>query len=283
MALCPHCQHAVPEPPPSQCPNCGGDPRLLPPPLPPPLPPRHSMAPPGPSPGSPPSAWPAPPPPGPSASGFPWDDRELIGFFPALVETTRQVLAGPVRFFRAMPVAGGLASPLLYAVVVGWLGLAVAAFYQALFHSVVGTSMGAFGDRPEIAALLGWAESWTAFLAQVVFGGVFVVIGLFVAAGILHLMLLVLGGARRDFEATFRVVSFAHATSLLLLLPFCGQVVGGIWGLVLWVIGLAEAHQIGHGKAAAAVLLPLVLLCCCCAGLGFLFAGAVASLLGQAS
>jgi hypothetical protein len=199
------------------------------------------------------------------------------------VETTRQVLVEPVRFFRAMPVAGGLASPLLYAVVVGWLGLAVAAFYQALFHAVVGSSLGVLGDRPEIAALLGWAESWAGFVAQVVFGGVFVVIGLFVAAAILHLMLLLLGGARRDFEATFRVVSFGHATSLLLLLPFCGQVIAAVWSLVLMVIGLAEAHRIGHGKAAAAVLLPLALLCCCCAGLAFLFAGAVASLLGQVS
>jgi hypothetical protein len=110
----------------------------------------------------------------------------------------------------------------------------------------------------------------------------FVVIGVFVAAGVLHLMLLLLGGARRDFEATFRVVSFSQATSVLFLVPFCGQLVGGIWCLVLYVLGLAEAHRIGHGKALAAVLLPILALCCCCAGLGFLFAGAIASLAGYA-
>jgi hypothetical protein len=100
-------------------------------------------------------------------------------------------------------------------------------------------------------------------------------------AAILHLMLLLLGGARRGFEATFRVASFSQATSLFFLLPFCGQLVGFVWCLVLYVLGLAEAHQIGHGKAAAAVLLPLVLLCCCCAGLAVLFAGAIAGVLGQ--
>jgi hypothetical protein len=181
-----------------------------------------------------------------------------------------------------MPVAGGLGSPLLYAVIVGWIGLVASAFYQAIFRSVVGSSLGAFGaERPEIAALLGWVEGWAGFAAQAVFGGVFVVIGVFLAAGILHLFLLLLGGARRDFEATFRVVSFAQATSILFLVPFCGQFVGGIWTLVLYVLGFAEAHQIGHGKAAAAVLLPIVLLCCCCAALVFLFAGAVAGLVGQ--
>ena len=181
-----------------------------------------------------------------------------------------------------MPVAGGLGSPLLYAVLVGWVGLAAAAFYQAIFRSIVGSSWGALGvDRPEIGALLGWVEGWAGFVAQAVFGGVFVVIGVFVAAGILHLMLLLLGGARRDFEATFRVTCFSEAICVLFLVPFCGQLVGGIWCLVLYVIGLAEAHRIGHGKAAAAVLLPVVVACCCCAGVAFLFASALAGLVGQ--
>jgi hypothetical protein len=198
------------------------------------------------------------------------------------VETTRQVLTEPGAFFRAMPVTGGLGSPLLYGVVLGWAGLVAASFYQAIFQSMVGPRWAALGaDRPELGALLGWVEGWAGFVGQVVFGGVMVVIAMFVASGILHLMLLLLGGARRGFEATFRVVAFAEATSLLFLIPFCGQLVGGVWCLVLYVLGLAQAHQIGHGKAIAAVLLPLAVCCCCVALLGFLFAGAVAGLAGR--
>jgi hypothetical protein len=103
----------------------------------------------------------------------------------------------------------------------------------------------------------------------------------FVVAGILHLMLLLLGGARRGFEATFRVACYAHATTLLLVVPFCGAPVMMIWRIVAYVIGLAEAHQISHGKALAAVLLPLLALCCCCLGIIFSLAGAIASLMGQ--
>lgn len=273
MALCPHCQHALPDPPVGLCPNCGGDlqPAGGPPPLPPAAPPGGSA-----TTGAPPGAAGAPGP------GIPWDQRDRIGFFNALVETTRDVLTEPGRFFRAMPVTGGLGSPLLYGVVIGWIGLVATSFYQAIFHSLVGSTWGAWGEsRPEVAALLGWIEGWAGFVGQVVFGGVFVVIGLFVGAGIIHLMLLVLGGARRDFEATFRVVSFAQATSILLLIPFCGQLAAAVWSLVLYVLGLAEAHQIGHGKAAAAVLLPIVLVCCCCAALASIFAGAVASFVGH--
>ncbi|HSD65492.1 MAG TPA: YIP1 family protein [Vicinamibacteria bacterium] len=268
MALCPHCRHAVPDPPLGLCPNCGGDLQAGLVPAVPPVP-R-------------PEAPPPPPPTGASASGFTWDQRDRIGFLTALVETTRQVLTEPGTFFRAMPVTGGLGSPLLYAVVLGWVGLVAASLYQAIFRSVVGSGWAALGaERPELAALLGWAEGWAGLVAQVVFGGVAVVIGVFVATLILHLMLLLLGGAQRGFEATFRVVCFAEATSLLFLVPFCGQLVGGVWCVVLYVLGLAAAHGIGHGRAAAAVLLPILFCCCCAAVLAFAFGGTLASLAGH--
>jgi hypothetical protein len=192
------------------------------------------------------------------------------------------VLTQPTAFFRAMPRQGGMGSPLLYAVLIGWVGLVVAAFYQALFRSIVGPNMLPFGDRPELTAVMGLVEGWGGFVAQVVFGGLFVVIGVFVGAGILHLFLLLLGGAREGFEATFRVVSFAQATSVLFLVPLCGQPIAFVWTLVLYVIGLAEAHRISHGRAAAATLLPLLLVCCCCAGLAFMFASALAGIAGTA-
>jgi hypothetical protein len=187
-----------------------------------------------------------------------------------------------------MPVTGGIGSPLLYAVVAGWIGLAAGALYQAVWVSIVGASSLPFGlDGGELAYLLEWFESWAGLVSQVVFGGVSVVISVFVAAGILHLMLLLLGGARRGFEATFRVVCYSQATMLLLLIPvflvpFCGLAVVA-WCLVLYVIGLAQAHQIGYGQALAAVLLPILALCCCCLGLAVTFAGAIANLTGHLS
>ncbi len=248
MAFCPACQNPLPEPPADRCPNCGA-----------------ALAPPSLS----------------SPGATPWDQRDRLGLLTAFVDTIRQVLGRPGEFFRGMPVTGGLGSPLLFGVLVGWLGLVAASLYQAIFRSIVGSSLGALGDRPELAALLSFAESWAGFVAQVVFGGVFVAIGIFVSAAILHVMLLLLGGANHGFEATFRVVCFVQATSLVLVVPFCGQIVQPFWSLVLGIIGLAAAHRIGHGKAAAAVLLPLLLFCCCCLGAIGVFAGAFASLASQ--
>jgi hypothetical protein len=285
MALCPVCRNSLPEAAVGYCPNCGASlapKEAVPSPAaggPPPLPPLGS-APAPPAGGVPPSPPPSKAGPGVGGRGrTPWDDRGRTGVLTALVETTRDVLSGPTRFFRTMPVTGGVGSPLLYAVIVGWVGLAAAALYQAVFRSIAGARFVPFGERPELGLMFGWAASWAGFVAQAIFGGVSVVIGVFLTSGILHVMLLLLGGARRDFEATFRVVCFSQAASIVFLLPFCGQLVGGVWAIVLYVIGLSQAHEIGGGKAAAAVLLPILVLCCCCAGLAMLFAGALAGVL----
>jgi hypothetical protein len=142
--------------------------------------------------------------------------------------------------------------------------------------------MGTFGDTPEMAQALGFAQSWGGFLVQLVFGGIMVAISVFIMSGIYHVMLLILGGARHGFEATFRVVCFAQATYLFMLVPFCGSIVAPVWAIVLEIVGLSQTHQIGGGKAAAAVLLPLVIFCCCCVGLVLLFAGTLGALISQA-
>ena len=293
MAQCPICAVTLPEPAPPTCPNCGavlgtGAAAAGPPPL-PPGPEPTETEPTG-------QGYHARDtggfthPPDPPREGPPlaWAERDRVGFAAAFVETTRQVLTGPTEFFRRMPVTGGLGGPLFYAVTAGWIGLVAAALYQSVWVSIVGPSMLPFGmEREEFARVLAFMESWAGLVAQVVFGGISVTIGVFVTSGILHLMLMLLGGGQKTFEATFRAVCFAQAPMLLFvipvfLIPGCGLLVG-LWSLVLYVIGLAGVHEIGHGRAAAAVLLPLLALCCCCAGVALTLAGAIASLARHAS
>lgn len=225
---------------------------------------------------------PPPLPPGPTAlgSGVPWETQREGRILPALIETTTGVLLRPTEFFRSMPVSGGIGAPFGYAVILGYAGLLVQAVYQALLRIGFGSFLAGLGRRGEVGQLLAMAQGGVGFIAQVIVGPVLVIVGLFVGAGIYHLVLLLLGGARRDFEATFRVVAYAHAASALLVIPICGNVVAFVWGLVGVVIGLAEAHGIGRGKALAAVLLPILLICCCC---GALFGVFVAGIGGLAS
>lgn len=243
------------------------------PPAPPPPPDEPTASP---SPGA--SAPPASGPPS-RLAGTPWDRRGQIGWVAALAESVRGVLLQPTEFFRRMPPAGGLGGPLLFGVIVGWLGQVINAFYQWILHVLGGARTAAELPeqlRPLVAAL----EGTGTFVATIVLGWAFVAVGIFVTSALVHLALLVLGGARRDFEATFRVSCYAQAPSLLAVIPFCGGLVALPWWIVAMVVGIAEAHGISRGTAAAAVLLPLLLCCCCVALAVLLFAATIAGAVG---
>jgi hypothetical protein len=216
-------------------------------------------------------------------SGTPWERRHELGFANALIETTRQVLATPGDFFRAMPAEGGIGAPLLYGLIVSYIGLLAATLYNAVFNAVLGPSLAGWGaGRPEFerlaAALRGGPGT---ILLNLILGPVVVVIVLFVGAGLIHLMLLLVGGARHPFETTFRVMGYLHATTILNLIPIVGGVIGILYWVVLAVIGLSAAHGTPEGKAALALFLQIVLACCCCAlALGaFFFFGGLVSLM----
>jgi hypothetical protein len=285
MTQCPNCHTVLAEPPEPFCPNCGADlaaagvpgPFAAPPPYPPP--PAYPSPP-----GYPPPAYPpggggygAPPPGGQT----PWERRNAIGFLNALIETTKQVLAQPAAFFRSMPVTGGLGGPLLYAVIVGYIGLFVSTIYNLVFRSVLMSSLSRMGGGSDVERIASYMQGGVGLVMNLILGPVFIVVVVFVSAGIFHLVLLALGGAARGFEATFRVAAYSQAASIFNIVPGCGGLVHIVYTLVLLVIGLSEAHGISRGKSAAAVLVPFVLICCCCAGLIAIAAFGMAGALGR--
>ena len=70
------------------------------------------------------------------------------------------------------------------------------------------------------------------------------VLSLFINAGITHVMLLLLNGARRGFETTMRVAAYAHGSAAMLnLVPLCGGIIGSIWALVVVIIGIAAGAR----------------------------------------
>jgi hypothetical protein len=207
----------------------------------------------------------------PSAGGrtkTPWENCEEAGFVGGLISTLKTALFSPSEFFRKMPVNGGLTDPLLYALIVGMVGMMFLYLWQILFKGVAqnfmpyGMTQAAGGAQ----ALQGVGMAVLTFLTPF-----FVILGLFISSGILHVFLMMVKGARAGYEATFRVVAYGYSANIIFILPICGSFIGCIWALALTIIGLKEAHEISGGKAVLAVFLP-VFLCC---GIIFLTASAV--------
>ena len=189
-----------------------------------------------------------------AAEGLPWERRQQLGFVQAFVETLKLVLLNPTVAFAIMKKEGGLGDPFLYALIGGSIGFIVNLIWNAAFGSI-----GALAERERIAGMVGVGVGT---VICIILAPVIIAIGLFIGAGILHLCLMLVGGANRSFETTFRVASYAiGSTNLLAIIPFCGGAVATIWNIVLACIGLAKAHETTTGKAVLAVFLPLIVCC----------------------
>ena len=190
----------------------------------------------------------------------PWEDRERLGFLPAFSQTWSDATFRPAQFFRACPKTGNLGPPFLYAFLIGMVATLISYFWQYQFWD----SFSSFSEMPEMEGFgrlfgAGWNRDMLRYL---VLGSPFlVVISIFSRAGILHLMLIIVGGNRHGWDATLRAVCYSAGPQLFSLVPWCGDVVSFFWQLVLTVTGARELHQTPTARVALAVLLPFVLCC----------------------
>lgn len=198
----------------------------------------------------PPPAAPVPP------ATIPWEDPARTSAVERFIETVKLLATRPAEAFAGMPTTGGIGSPLLYAIVVGWIGIAIAVVWNTLFQGMWIPFMSG-GDEAAVAAV--FTGAWA--LGMILLAPILVIIGVFIGAAILHLMLIIVGGANGGFEATARVVCYAQTAQLAGIIPFCGGLISAVWAVILYVLGLTKAHRTTQGKAILAVVLPLVLCC----------------------
>jgi hypothetical protein len=186
----------------------------------------------------------------------PWENREARGFFGGLFKTLNEALFRPSEFFKKMAVTGGLTDPLLFALIIGMVGLMFSYFWQILLKNAMQDMVPAMQAAAGQHMLQGVGMSILAF-----FSPFLIILGLFISSGILHLFLMMVKGARHGYEATFRVVAYGYSANIFLVIPFCGGLLAGVWAIVLYIIGLREAHETTGGKAAFAVFFPVVVCC----------------------
>jgi len=269
---CPNCGGEFQTPAEGHCPHCGHDLGYAESPPPAPGPPLQE-GPPGGGPGAP------PPPPG-EQPYCPFEDPAL-GFFDGLVETVKQVILRPAAFFRRMPDTSDIGRPFLFYLIFSVLG----AFFQMAWKLVFlpfqdtaqqmeeirqGLEQSGMG-ADHVDTLMNLMEVMTGAggpIGGFIFAVVFNVILLFLVAGIVHLFLMLFGGANRGFGATFRVMAYTETLALCYIVPMCGVLIFLLWSLVLYIVGLAHAHRTDGWRAVLAVLaLPILCVLCCCFGL----------------
>jgi hypothetical protein len=190
-------------------------------------------------------------------SKTPWEDRENTGYFGGLFRTAKEVLFNPTPFFQRMLVTGGVADPLLYALIIGMMGLMFFYLWDILLHDSMQNFM-----TPEMRAAAGrTAIHGVSSIFASIITPFLLILWLFVVSGMLHLFLMLARGAKAGFEATFRVVAYSVSPFLFMVIPVCGLLVTALWAMTAVIIGLREAHETTGGKAVFAVLFPLIFCC----------------------
>lgn len=216
-----------------------------PPPSPPPAPPYGAEPPTGPPPGSPEG-------PGP----IPWEQPGL-DFFTAFYESLVMLVRTPRKAFERVETTSAVGRPLGFALLVGWPGILATTLWDLALRQSMTTMLPWMADSR-------WERSPALEIAFALAVPIWLPIVLLIGSAIQHAFLWMVGGGRRGFVGTFRVVCYAEASALLGLVPACGGLLSLLWHLVLAVIGFSAVHRITTGRSLFAVLLPVVL-CCGCA------------------
>lgn len=187
-----------------------------------------------------------------AAPGGEFDYRDPVQSF---IGTVQRIVLQPVDFFRGIRPHGDFVNPLIFAVICYEVA--------AILGGIIAVALG--------------AQGFGGLLVNIILAPIGVVIGLFIGAGIFHLLvMLVVGSPNAGFEGTFRVGAYITVTQLvawLSAIPILGILVGILlffYSLFLGVVGIREMHSTTTGKAALVVLIPVVVL----GGLALIIAGA---------
>jgi hypothetical protein len=227
------------------------------------------------SPYTPPSAI-GPPVPPQGESRLPWEERNRLGVLEALIQTLRLLVTDPSNAFSRLRRDGDITSPILFGIIFGWLSV----FFAQIWQLMLGSAFSSVSGRLEGFEYLGQQPGGVAaVLVTLVITPIFVVIAMFLGAGLYHLCLMVVGATESSptgFEGTLKVYAYSQIAGLATVLPLLGSFVYVIWAIVLAVIGYSTVHRTTTGKALIAVLIPL-LLCCACVIVVAIFFGAILS------
>ncbi len=186
-----------------------------------------------------------------------WEMRSSWLDVAAFWRTSKSILFRPSAIFTALNYDAGIGNALVYLLIYGSLGQIIGRFWI----TILGIHYGII----ESNAL----DNTVRFAGTILLTPVLFLALIFLAAGLVHLVLRILLASRRPFSATFQVMAYVSgATSIINVIPFLGRIVMPLWALVLYFVGLSKAHHTSKAKVFFALLLPLVIL-------GFLALGVI--------
>jgi hypothetical protein len=156
----------------------------------------------------------------------------------SFISTVQRVVLQPADFYRGILRRGDFLNPLIFAIICYEV--------SAILGGLIAL---AFGNR-----------GFGGFIGNIILAPIGAAIGLFIGAGILYLLVMVIVGSRNSgYEATFRVAAYTSVVNLVSWIPLIGWI-ASLYGIYLAIVGIREVHTTTTGKAALVVLIPVAVL-----------------------
>ena len=187
-----------------------------------------------------------------------WERRPQVKLFPAFFMTIRDVLFEPHLTFPRMPVDGRLMRPTTFVLM------------MQLTVGLICTIMSVMLQLPSLTQTFSRTEEFRNLSLPIGLMIVLIPLGYilsvaialgfnFVIVGIHHLVLMLLGGANKGYDATYKVICYSYAAQVFNLI-FCSPA-ALVFYFIATIIGLSKVHGTEGWKAAVAMLAPLILCC----------------------
>ena len=166
-----------------------------------------------------------------AGSGGEFDYRDPVQSF---TDTVKRLILQPAAFFRGLTGLSDFLNPLIF----------------ALICSEIAVILGG------VISLATRNQGFGGFIVALIVTPIGAAIGLFIGAGIFHLLvILIVGSGNSGYAGTFRVSAYSSATSLVSWIPIIGPI-ASLYGIYLAIIGIREVHSTTTGRAAIVVLIP---------------------------
>ena len=170
--------------------------------------------------------------------------------------TAKAIVTQPKDFFKNMKTSGGLGEPYWFAMV------------NMLISSVLSIGFTAASMDGELKMAFQYFGINVPIFMLIMVPVVFVLgsVGLFLSSGIYHLFLKLVG-AKKNFEATFRVIAylsvfniFSSVSSVNNMIIELAVIVFLLYVVYIMIYALKEVHEISFLRSAIAVLLPAMII-----------------------
>ncbi len=239
-------------------------------------PPPQALPPAGGMPG-----WEPPPPSSSVPNPIPWEAKPRGPAVNALVETAKLFAMTPAEAWRRTPPLGDYVAPLLYSIILSWIGGFFSIVWSRLFSfswmsMLPADARHALGSQAMLGAGMG--------IGTLIVYPILIAAGLFIGTAVIHVCMMMVGGlsdSKAGFEGSFRSLSYASIADLANIVPLGGGLIAAVWKTYLIVVGLSTLHRTTQGKALFAVLIPVVLCCGCIVVIGIFSAAAIGSFLSR--